>query len=164
MRYARIQRRPRSERAVRAWYDRTLSSFQSRNTEKAKEASKANFYFAQAETLRQGLERDCRFPRPCRFVARRFVLACEFAVCKPFSRNLSHSQSKTLPIIQILAIVVSKSLLVKVAKKVEWFHADISSRDATLQQRPEVLKAVRVNPTVHVLDGVVYDFVCVVSG
>src|SRR5437868_6468497 len=111
MRYARIQRRPTSERAVRARHDRPLSGFQGRHTEKAKEASETNFYFAQTQTLRQGLEGDFRFPRPCRFVARRFVLACEFRVSQTLSSNLSHCHSEPLPVVQILAIVVPESLL-----------------------------------------------------
>src|SRR6266853_4490058 len=92
----RIQGRPGSEREVRARYDCTLSGFQGRNTEKTKEASQTNFYFAQTETLRQGLERDFRFPRPCRFVARRFILTRELAISKPLSGNLSHSESEPL--------------------------------------------------------------------
>src|SRR5438128_808203 len=140
---SRIQRRPASEREVLTRYDHPLSGFQGRNTKEAKEARQATCYFAQTETLRQGLEGDFRFPRPCRFVARRFVLASEFCVGQSLSRNLSHCQSEPLPVVQVLAIVVPKSLLVKVAEKMERFHADIGSRNPAFQQRPEVLKAVR---------------------
>src|SRR6266496_1781543 len=163
MHVSRIQRRPGSEREVRARHDCSLSGFQGRTTEKTKEASETNFYFAQTETLRQGLERGFRFPRPCRFVARRFVLASEFCISKPLSRNLSHSQSEPLPIIQILAIVVPESLLVKIAEKVERFDTYVGARDAALEQRPEIFQTVSVNASVNVLNGMIYDFVRVVA-
>ena len=43
-------------------------------------------YKAQTENPRQGLEGDVlRFPRPCRFVARRFVFAWEFGYLRGLS-------------------------------------------------------------------------------
>src|SRR6266568_849864 len=100
---ARIPRRPRGERELRA---RNEGSFPSAKvcSPLTQEGQETEYYFAQTQTLRQGLEGDFRFPRPCRFVARRFVFACEFCVSQPLSGNLSHSHSETLPIVQILAI------------------------------------------------------------
>ena len=98
---------PGSKREVRARHESTLSGSQGRSTQKAKEAGQKACYFAQIQTLRQGLERDFRFPRPCRFVVERVgSLASELGVSRPLSRNLSHSQSETLSIIQILGVVV----------------------------------------------------------
>src|SRR5712691_8798030 len=42
-------------------------------------------------------------------------------------------------------------------------HAHVGSRDPALQQRPEVLKAVGVYATIHVLNGVIYHLMNVVS-
>ena len=44
----------------------------------------------------------------------------------------------------------------------EWFHANVGSQDAALQQRPIVLEAVGVNPPVNVLNGVIYNLVRVI--
>ena len=45
----------------------------------------------------------------------------------------------------------------------ERFNTYAGSIDAVLQQRPEVLKTVGMNATVHVLDGVIDNLVGVVS-
>src|SRR5437879_4488915 len=115
VRESRIPRRPGSERAVRARNESTLSGSKGRCTEKAKEAGQKACYLAQIQTLRQGLKGNLRFPRPCRFVVWRITLAREFAVHKPLSSNLCHSQSETLSIIQIFAVIESEHLFVKVA-------------------------------------------------
>ncbi len=44
------------------------------------------------------------------------------------------------------------------------FHANVGSADTALEQAPEVLKAIRVNSPVNVLNGVVHNLVGVVSG
>src|SRR5712691_9007377 len=116
--HARIQRRPGSEREIRTRNESALSSSEGRCSEKGKEASQKVCYFAQIQTLRQGLERYFRFPRPCRFVVERVgSLASEFGISKPLSSNLRHSQSETLSIVQILAVVIAERLFVKIAEK-----------------------------------------------
>lgn len=60
------------------------------------------------------------------------------------------------------AIVESEALLVKVTEQMKRFHRYIRALDGPLQQRPEVLAAVRVNVAVNVLLGVVDDVVNVV--
>ena len=45
----------------------------------------------------------------------------------------------------------------------EWFDTNVASRDAALEQRPEVLKAVGVNLTINVLLGMVNNFVGVLG-
>jgi hypothetical protein len=49
------------------------------SSSKAQETQEKRNYFTQTEAFRQGLERLFRFPRPCRFVARRFVSPCQLA-------------------------------------------------------------------------------------
>jgi len=43
------------------------------------------------------------------------------------------------------------------------FYAHVGSRDAAFQQRPEILKAVCVYASIHVLNGMVNDLMCVVA-
>ncbi len=73
---------PGSKREVRARHESTLSGSQGRSTQKAKEAGQKACY------------------------ERVGSLASELGVSRPLSRNLSHSQSETLSIIQILGVVV----------------------------------------------------------
>jgi hypothetical protein len=62
-----------------------------------------------------------------------------------------------------LAIIEAVGLLVKIAEHVKRFHADIGSRNSTLQKTPKILQTVRVNLTVHILYRVVYDFMGVLT-
>ena len=104
------------------------------------------------------------FPPPLSFrgAASRFF-ACEFAVGEALAADLGHGELEALAVVHVLAVVVAKSLLVKVAEKMKRFHTHIRARDAALQQRPEVLKAVRVYATIHVLHGMVNNLVRVIA-
>ena len=85
-----------------------------------------------------------RFPRPCRFVARRFIFACQFAIGEALAADLGHGESETLPIVHVFARIETEGLLVKVTVKMERLYRNIRARDAALQETPEVLKAVCV--------------------
>ena len=50
-----------------------------------------------------------------------------------------------------LRIIVAVRLLVQIAEEVERFDRHVGSADTALQKRPEVLKAVGVDVSVHVL-------------
>src|SRR5271163_4946266 len=63
----------------------------------------------------------------------------------------------------ILAHVVAKCLLVKIAEKMERFDANVGSAKPALQETPKVFEIVGVNFSVHVGNGVVYHLVRVVS-
>ncbi len=104
-----------------------------------------------------------RFPRPCRFVARRFVFTREFAVGEPLAEYVAHGEFKTLAVIHVPAVVVAEGLFVKVAEKMKRFHANVGSRNATLEKRPEIFKAVSVDAAIYVLSGVVNDLMCVIA-
>ena len=45
----------------------------------------------------------------------------------------------------------------------EWLHAHIGSRNATLQERPKVFQSIRVYAAIYVLHGVIHDLVCIVT-
>ncbi len=64
-------------------------------------AKKKLCFSREAETLRQGLERDLRFPRPCRY-------AGEFAVGETLAADLSHGELEALTIVQVFAVVMVK--------------------------------------------------------
>ena len=73
-----------------------------------------------------------------------------------------HRNIEALAVIQrltfiILAIVVAKHLLIRIAEQMERLHADIRALQFALNQRPEVLQAVGVDVAANVFDGVVDD-------
>src|SRR5277367_4060500 len=74
--------------------------------DKAREAAAESHYFAESEEGRQGLEGDLCLPRPCRFVARRLVLACELAIRKAFAKYMAHGEFKSLPIVHVFAVEI----------------------------------------------------------
>src|SRR5664279_3441887 len=61
------------------------------------------------------------------------------------------------------SVIESKHLLIKVAKQMERFDTHVGSRDAALQQRPKVLKAIRVNAAINVLSRMVNYLVSILA-
>jgi len=61
------------------------------------------------------------------------------------------------------AIVIAVSLLVQIPEPMERFDAYVSSRDAALQERPEVFDSVGMDSTVNVLHGMVDNLVLIFS-
>jgi|SRR5271166_3142173 len=104
-----------------------------------------------------------RLPRPCRFLARRFVLSSEVGIGQPLSGHLAHGQMEAVgvikPIIFCRAIVEPEDLLCYVAVKVKRLDGNIGSAKATLQQAPEVLDPLSVNLTANVFLDVIDRFV-----
>ena len=104
-----------------------------------------------------------RFPRPCRYVARRFIFACEFTVGQAASGNLGHGQLEAVGIFYRTvcsgAIVVTENLFVYVTEQMKRLDSNVGSTKAALQQRPEVLQAVRVYATVNILFRMVHNVV-----
>jgi hypothetical protein len=74
---------------------------------------------------------------------------------------VAHGGFKAGLIVHVLAVVVTESLLIEVAKQMERLNAHIRPVDTALQQRPKVLKAVGVNASVDVLDSMVNNRVSV---
>jgi hypothetical protein len=67
--------------------------------------------------------------------------------------------SNRWPSFKPFAMIISKSLLVKVARRMGGFDVNVGPVDATLQKTPEVLPPVGVDLAAHVLDGMVNRFV-----
>ena len=105
--------------------------------------------------------RDSRFPRPCRFVARRFVFTCQFAVGETLAADLGHSQSEALRIAHVFAVIETEHLFVKVAIEMVRLNTYIRSMKGTLNQRPEVFNRVRVDLAAHILNRMVDYFMLV---
>ena len=51
-----------------------------------------------------------RFPRPCRFVARRLVFACELAIGEALPEHLAQGKLEPLAVVQVFAVVVAETL------------------------------------------------------
>src|SRR6266404_4767461 len=100
--YARIQRRPRSEREVRANHANALSSSQAYYSPQKEEGRNSNP--SQKATSRQELERFHGFrPRPCLRHVWRITLARQFAVSQAVSSNSTHSFCKPHRIWELLS-------------------------------------------------------------
>jgi len=65
-------------------------------------------------------------------------LACEFIEGKALANYSLHSGDEALRICGF-SLVVSETLLIKIPKKMERFHADICARDAAFQERPKLI-------------------------
>src|SRR5436190_22489564 len=98
--YARIQRRPRSEREVRANYANALSGSQAYYSPQKETGRYSNA--SQKATFRQELERfhGCR-PRPCLRHVWRITLTRQFAVRQSVSHNSTHCLSESHRIRQL---------------------------------------------------------------
>jgi len=83
-------------------------------------------------------------------------LAGEFRIGQPFADNLTDANIETLRIGH-LAIVEPESLLIDVAKQMEWFDADVGAVQLPLNETPEVFHAVSVDVAIRVLDRVIDD-------
>ena len=63
-----------------------------------------------------------------------------------------------------LAVIEAERLLIEVTEEMERFYTHIGSRDAPLEEAPEVLKAIGMHPAIDILDGVIHNLVRVVAG
>jgi hypothetical protein len=160
--YARIQRRPGSQREVRANHALSLSGSQAYKPQKE---TGRNSKPSQKAAFGQELERNIGSrPRPCLRHVWRITLARKLTVSQPLSCDLTHCLSEPnriadLVSIPILARVESERLLIDITREVERFHGNIGSIQSTLQEAPKVLQAVRVNAPVNVLMKMVHDLV-----
>ena len=46
--------------------------------------------------------------------------------------------------------LLNRSLLIDIAEQVEWLDGDIGTADSALQERPEILQAVRVYLAINI--------------
>ena len=104
------------------------------------------------------------FPRPCRFVARRFILACEFAVGKALAADLGHGEIETLAVVHVFPVVKAEGLLVYITEQVERFHADVGSMQSAFEAAPEILDSLSMYRAVHIPLKVINDFMRVTIG
>src|SRR5260370_36424997 len=74
-----------------------------------------------------------------------------------------HRFDKTVSIAHVFAVVVAERLFIEIAEQVKRLNAHVGSRDAALEQTPEVLKTVCVNPTIHILFRMIYNLMREVS-
>src|SRR5207245_6786950 len=79
------------------------------------------------------------------------LFAREFFVRNALTHDAQQRHVKAVRI-SCLAIVEAKCLFVKVTIEMKRFHTDVGSRDAALQERPEVFKAVCMDATIYVLN------------
>jgi hypothetical protein len=98
-----------------------------------------------------------RIPRPWRNSLKQiwcFGLTSEPLVCKPLTDDLGKRQREPSAVI-VVALVVTKRLFVKIPERMERLDAHVCAFQPALQERPEVLDAVRVDVPLNVAFGVV---------
>src|ERR1044072_3590636 len=101
-----------------------------------------------------------RLGRPLSSVTRRGLARQFFAGQALACDGLDHAQE---PVgVVALALVEAERLLVKVAEQVKRLHRNIRALNRTLEKRPKVFDAVRVNVAAHVLFRVVGELVNVI--
>lgn len=71
--------------------------------------------------------------------------------------------AKAVAIGRQFSVVVAERLFVEVVEQVKRFNANVGSKNATLQERPEVLKTVGVNLAVNIC-GRVVDYLVRIMG
>src|SRR5271166_2159433 len=96
-----------------------------------------------------------RFPRPCRFLARRLILASQFGVGETLTADLTHCQMKAVSVIQRVvfrgAIVEAKHMFGDIAVKMKRFHSNVGSAQSALQETPKVLDSLRMDFATNIL-------------
>jgi hypothetical protein len=114
---------------------------------------------SRTQTKSQPLGLGPRLPRHDLVDRFRFVcFAGEFRIGEPLACDLANSDVKALGIGH-LAIVKPERLFVQIPKQVERFDADVRALKLSLDERPKVLHAVRVDVAVRVLDRVIDNLV-----
>ena len=78
-------------------------------------------------------------------------------VREPLAGDLRKCQLQTVKIVHLLSVVISEGLFIKVAKQMKRLDACIGSANATLQETLEIFQPIRVEPSAHVLNGMVND-------
>jgi hypothetical protein len=109
-----------------------------------------------------------RLPRPCRRAARVWVRSCSIWLARQLSErnaladDLPDGEIEATSVIKLFTVVEAKHLFVKVTVKMERLYAHIGSRDATFQERPEILKAIGMHAAIYVLSRMVNDLMRIV--
>ena len=118
--YARIQRRPGSEREVRANHALFLSGSQAYKPQKE---TGRNSKPSQKAPSGQELERNiCFRSRPCLRYVWRLTLAREFAASHSLSGDLTHTLSEPNGIVDLVSVLIlarveSECLLIHIARQ-----------------------------------------------
>jgi len=81
----------------------------------------------------------------------------ELFVCEPFTGDAIHHPMESAGIIGFAGIV-AVGFLVEIPEEVKRLNADVGSFDGPLQEAPEILNAVGVNPATNVFMGMVDHF------
>src|ERR1019366_1150765 len=89
-------------------------------------------------------------------------LARQLGVGEAFPGDLRHQEREAVGIIQWVvfrrSVVIAEYPFVKVVVKMERFNSNIGPAQCPLQETPKVIQALRVYLAVHVLDGMIHNF------
>jgi hypothetical protein len=82
-------------------------------------------------------------------------LAGDLGPSQTLADDLTNCQVKTVTVLHIIAVIEAIRLLVKVTEQMKRLHAHVGSADSTLQKRPEILQAVRMDMPINIGYGVI---------
>jgi len=88
--------------------------------------------------------------------------ASELSESDALSDDLPNGKIEAASVIQFFAVIEAKHLFVKVAAKMKRFDRNVRPRNAALEKRPEILKAVGVYAAIYVLSRMVNDLMSVI--
>jgi hypothetical protein len=104
------------------------------------------------------LERFCRW---------KALLPRQFAVRNVLASDLRQNPLESLAIVDgslfAVAIIKAEYLLIKIAEQVKWFHTNVRSRQAALEETPEIFHSIRMYAALYILHRVVNDLVLVLT-
>lgn len=104
-------------------------------------------------------------PRGKVLVGRRLFfshLASDFGPGEALANDLPNRNIKSVTVIHRNSIIKSERLLIYISEQVEWLD-DGGSTDTSLEQRPEIFKAVRVNIVSHILNSVINHLMLIIT-
>ena len=142
-----INRAPRRNAETRSGISKTSGreSEQTRPETRLKKKAESSYAFRRPRAFRNLLEGSFRF-----FI----LLRGEFRIRQPLPNNLLAQQTETISVIHWIIsrspIVESKSLFIHITEEMKRLYRDVSSAEAALQQRPEILQPLRVYVSLYV--------------
>ena len=90
------------------------------------------------------------------------LLSDELGVFQAFSDDALHGSNAKPALVGVLSLVESERLLIAVSEQMKRLNVHVSSFQASLEQRPEVFKAVRVDVAFRVALKMVYNLAVVI--
>ena len=87
--------------------------------------------------------------------------ASELSESDALSDDLPDGKVEAASVIKFFSVVEAKHLFIKITEQMERLYRNVSSRNAALQQRPEILKPVCMHAPIYILSRMVHDLMSI---